>query len=398
MDTPVSVGIIVTFIASSAATFDPTGPWGEEVWFDSLTMFVFFLLGGRYLELKARDRTAGALDHLMNRLPELAERCLPNGAHETVSARRLLVGDVVRVHAGQAFPGDGELISEDAAVDEALLTGESDPVMKRRGDAVVAGSFNLSGPVHVRLQRLGGETRFAQIVSLMEKASTERPRLAILADRIAAPFLVLVMLAAAGAAVYWWQVDHTQALSVAVAVLIVTCPCALSLATPAAMLSAAGALARGGVLVRRLQAFEALSDVNVVVFDKTGTLTHERLVVRDWRFRSGVDTTHVQSRVMGLAQNSLHPLSQAIANSPWLGDREAPQRVQETAGQGLEVVWADGQTWRMGSLAWCGLTEAALEPDTHVGPRVVVSDAHCHLATVMLADGLREDSVQADKD
>jgi P-type Cu2+ transporter len=397
MDTPVSVGIIVTFIASSAATFDPTGPWGEEVWFDSLTMFVFFLLGGRYLELKARDRTAGALDHLMNRLPELAERCLPNGAHETVSARRLLVGDVVRVHAGQAFPGDGELISEDAAVDEALLTGESDPVMKRRGDAVVAGSFNLSGPVHVRLQRLGGETRFAQIVSLMEKASTERPRLAILADRIAAPFLVLVMLAAAGAAVYWWQVDHTQALSVAVAVLIVTCPCALSLATPAAMLSAAGALARGGVLVRRLQAFEALSDVNVVVFDKTGTLTHERLVVRDWRFRSGVDATHVQSRVMGLAQNSLHPLSQAIANSPWLGDREAPQRVQETAGQGLEVVWADGQTWRMGSLAWCGLTEAALEPDAHVGPRVVVSDALGHLATVMLAEGVREDAVQAVK-
>jgi len=147
MDTPVSIGILVTFLASSAATFDPTGPWGGEVWFDSLTMFVFFLLGGRYLEFKARDRTAGALDTLMNRLPEVSERLKADGSWETVSSRRLQVGDVVRVQAGQAFPGDAELLSTRATVDEALLTGESHPVTRQQGEAVVAGSFNLAGLV-----------------------------------------------------------------------------------------------------------------------------------------------------------------------------------------------------------------------------------------------------------
>ena len=150
----------------------------------------------------------------MNRLPEVCERRKTDGSFEAVSARRLVVGEVVRVHAGQAFPGDGRLISDTATVDEALLTGESHPVTRHRGEGVVAGSYNLAGPVLVEVQRLGRETRFAQIVALMEKASTEKPRLAVLADRIAAPFLVLVLAAAAAAAWYWWQIDHTKALAV----------------------------------------------------------------------------------------------------------------------------------------------------------------------------------------
>jgi len=202
MDTPVSIGILVTFLVSSAATFDPTGLWGHEVWFDSLTMFVFFLLGGRYLELKARDRTAGALDALMNRLPEVCDRQRKDGSFESVSVRRLGTGDLVRVQAGQAFPGDGLIECESATVDEALLTGESLPLTRLRGEPVVAGSFNLAGPVLMRIERLGRDTRFAQIVSLMEKASTEKPRLAILADRIAAPFLVVVVL---GALTLWFN-------------------------------------------------------------------------------------------------------------------------------------------------------------------------------------------------
>jgi len=132
MDTPVSIGILVTFIVSSAATFDPTGPWGQDVWFDSLTMFVFFLLGGRYLELKARDRTAGALDALMNRLPEQCDRQRADGGFDAVSLKRLAVGDVVRVQSGQAFPGDGVVLSDGVTVDEALLTGESHPVTRAR--------------------------------------------------------------------------------------------------------------------------------------------------------------------------------------------------------------------------------------------------------------------------
>ena len=395
MDTPVSVGIIVTFVASSAATFDPTGPWGDEVWFDSLTMFVFFLLGGRYLELKARDRTAGALDHLMNRLPEVAEQQQADGTFKTVSARRLVVGDVVRVPAGQVFAGDAELLSESASVDEALLTGESEPVTKLRGESVVAGSFNLGGPVLVRLSVLGKQTRFGQIVSLMEKASVDKPRLAILADRIAAPFLVLVMLAAAGAALYWWPIDPSQALSVAVAVLIVTCPCALSLATPSAMLSAAGALARGGVLVRRLQAFESLSQVSAVVFDKTGTLTHDRLVVRDWQRRDGVEALWVQGRIVAMAAGSLHPASQALVRH-WADVAPAAlERVREVAGQGLWAHWPTGEVWRLGSLDACGLTAADVPPSGEPSPRVYLADEQGWLATIELAEAVREDAAAA---
>lgn len=361
MDTPVSVGILVTFVASTAATFDPTGPWGAEVWFDSLTMFVFFLLGGRYLEFKARDRTAGALDSLMNRLPEVCERLQPDGQYETVSARRLQLGDQVRIHAGQAVPADGELLSDSATVDEALLTGESRPLTRQRGDELIAGSYNLAGSVELRVDRVGKDTRFAQIVGLMEKASTDKPRLALLADRIASPFLVLVMLAAAGAAWYWWQIDRQQALAVAVAVLIVTCPCALALATPTAMLASAGALARDGILVRRLQAFESLAEVDVAVFDKTGTLTEDRLDLVACHPRADTPANVALQQAAFMAAQSLHPLSRALVRAvtePLLCVDQPCW--QEHAGKGVEARWSDGRVWRLGSAAFVGVPSGDL--------------------------------------
>ncbi len=401
MDTPVSIGILVTFVVSSAATFDPTGPWGHEVWYDSLTMFVFFLLGGRYLEFKARDRTAGALDALMNRLPQVCERRNAEGGFEAVSIKRLVAGDVVRVQAGQAFPGDGVVESEGATVDEALLTGESHPVTRRRGEGVVAGSFNLSGPVLVRVQKLGRDTRFAQIVSLMEQASTEKPRLAKLADRIAAPFLVGVLLSAAFAGWYWWQIDPQRALAVAVAVLIVTCPCALSLATPAAMLASAGALAGRGVLVRRLQAFETLASADTVVFDKTGTLTRDRVVVRDVMVAPGRTRQEALRQAWSLSSNSLHPVSRSIsatAQKEIVGvDGHAPHwlEIEEVPGQGLLGRSEKGGWLKLGSAAFCGLDEAELVAqgrsrlDT---PCACLADARGWLATFVLDEGVREDA------
>lgn len=397
MDTPVTLGILITFLVSSAATFDPHGPWGHEVWFDSVTMFVFFLLGGRYLEFKARDRTAGALDALMNRLPEVCERRRADGGFETVSVRRLAVGDTVQVRAGQAFAGDGILMSDLATVDEALLTGESHPVTRQQGETVVAGSFNLAGPVLFEVKQLGRDTRFAQIVALMERASTDKPRLAQLADRIAAPFLVFVVLAALAAGLYWWQIDHTKALSVAVAVLIVTCPCALSLATPAAMLSAAGALARQGVLVRRLQAFEILSKIGAVVFDKTGTLTHDRLLLRSVRVREGVHRDQALAWAAALGRGSLHPVSRALVQAQEGNAVALPEvrNVSELAGKGLQASDLTGQPLRLGSADFCGVQDDMQNPGDEAVPRVHLADGTGWLATFELEEGLREDAAVA---
>ncbi|MDX9952148.1 MAG: HAD-IC family P-type ATPase, partial [Methylophilaceae bacterium] len=256
MDLPVSLGILIMFIASSIATFWPQGWWADEVYFDSITMFVFFLLTGRWLETRLRNKTAGALDDLMRRLPESVERQLADGSFERVSVRRLRQGDILRILPGEAFPADGELIHGETLADEALLTGESKPVKKTLHAELIAGSHNLASAILMRVSHVGADTRYAQIVAMMEQAATDKPRLAILADRIARPFLIFVLLASIAAIAYWWQTDPARGLMAAVAVLVVTCPCALSLATPAAMLASAGALARRGVLTRRLQALE----------------------------------------------------------------------------------------------------------------------------------------------
>ena len=220
MDLPVALGMGITFVVSTAGTFDPNGIFGREVYFDSLTMFVFFLLTGRWLELRLRDRTAGALEAVLNRLPDSVERLGADGAFTRVAVRRLVVGDTVRVLPGEAFPADGTILKGSTQADEALLTGESTPVHKPEGSAVTAGSYNLQSSVEVRVECVGAQTRFAQIVALMESAGLQKPRLAQLADRIAKPFLVAVLLAAFAAAAWWWPKDPGHALMVAVAVLI----------------------------------------------------------------------------------------------------------------------------------------------------------------------------------
>ena len=337
MDLPVALGMAITFVVSTAGTFDPAGIFGKEVYYDSLTMFVFFLLTGRWLELRLRDRTAGALEAVMNRLPDSVERRTADGGFVRVATRRVVAGDTIRVLPGEAFPVDGRITLGSTHADESLLTGESTPVARPVGSTVTAGSYNLQAPVEVHVEGTGGQTRFAQIVALMESASLQKPRLAQLADRIARPFLVAVLVAAGLAAVYWWPSDPGHALMVAVAVLIVTCPCALSLATPVAMLTAAGTLARHGVLVRNLQGLEALAHVDTVVFDKTGTLTRDGMALQAVHTAHGWSTQEVLALAASLARHSMHPASRAVvAAAAALDDgRWAVTDLQEEAGQGL---------------------------------------------------------------
>ena len=430
MDLPVAIGMLITFVISTLGTFDPSGPFGHEVFFDSLTMFVFFLLTGRWLELRLRDRTAGALEAVMNRLPDSVLRLKPGGDEfERVATRRLRTGDVVRVLTGEALPADGTIVRGSTHADEALLTGESTPVLRAEGEMVTAGSYNLDSVVDVRVDSVGEGTRFAQIVGLMESASLQKPRLAQLADKVARPFLVVVLLAALAAAIWWWPVDHGKAMMVAVAVLIVTCPCALSLATPVAMLTAAGALARGGVLVRNLQGLEALASVDTLVFDKTGTLTRDGLVLRALTPAEGQSADEVLALAALLARQSMHPASRSLAKAAQAAQLPATawqlDSLQEVAGSGLDV-WVESadkaqrRHLRLGSARHCSVAELAseqagqsvmlaeevqgdwvplvqfhLSEDVRPEAAQVIADLKKHGVSVQLLSGDRSAAVQA---
>ncbi|MDP3761473.1 MAG: cation-translocating P-type ATPase [Ramlibacter sp.] len=396
MDVPVALGILIAFGASTAATFDPAGPLGKEVWYDSVTMFVFFLLSGRLLEQRLRDRTAGALEALMRRLPQTIERQEEGGEFRRVAVRRLAAGDLIRVLPGEVFPADGTVTTGETRVDEALLTGESRPLLRRKGEAVIAGSHNLSGMVHVRVERVGGETRYAGIVALMERAAMDKPHLAQVADRIASPFLLVVMAAAGVAGALWWPTDPAHALGVAVAVLIVTCPCALSLATPAATLAAAGALARQGVLVRRLQALETCATVDTVIFDKTGTVTEDRMGLVGTQVREGADAAQALALAGALSRHSLHPASRAITSAAGAVGWTATH-VTEVAGRGVKGTVAgdsgrESRQLRLGSAAFCGAP--ARQRDMQ-GLEVHLADEQGWLATFELDEAMRQDAKPA---
>jgi len=401
MDLPVALGLVVTFVVSTLGTFEPQGQFGAEVFFDSFTMFVFFLLTGRWLELRMRDRTAGALEAVLNRLPDSVRKLQPDGSWVLLSVRRLQVGDVIEVLPGEAFAADGWVLKGQAQVDEALLTGESRPLARQVGDRVIAGSYNLNGTLQVQIEQIGASTRYAQIVALMESAAVSKPAMALLVDRWAKPFLVAVMMAALGAAAYWWPSDPAHAVMVAVAVLIVTCPCALSLATPAAMLATAGALARSGVLVRRLSALQNLAGIDTVIFDKTGTLTRDAFDVVRIHTRAGVSEAQALDLAGSLARHSLHPVSRALwsrarrqaSSEGRLPELEAltVHEVSEQAGQGVQGVLScpdqDERRLRLGSAAFCA---APLRESQHL--QVSLADASGWLASFELAEEVRPEA------
>jgi Cu2+-exporting ATPase len=355
MDLPVALGLAIMFGASTVATFDPAGPLGHEVYFDSVAMFVAFLLGARYVELLARQRAAEALEETTSALPATAQRLRDDGSAEAVSVLRLAAGDRVRVALGDAFPADGVIEQGSTRADEALLSGESTAVAKTPCSTVLAGSRNLGAPVVVRVTGAGADTRLEGIVALMRQAATHRPAAAALADRWAGPFLGAVLLLSLGAGLAWLHVDPARALWVAAAVLIVTCPCALALAAPATLLAATRGLARRGVLLARIDALETLAGVDRVFFDKTGTLTEDRLQVQSVHIAANVaDRVASEAEALalasGLAAWSSHPLAQALAGPT--ADGSVWRDVAEVAGAGVEATDREGRRWRLGALGF----------------------------------------------
>ncbi len=394
MDVPVSLGIILAFVASVWHALTGQG----EVYFDSVTMFVFFLGLGRYIEMIARHR-AGSVADALARLAPMTARRVRDGVTEDVQAVELAAGDELVVRSGEVFAADGVVIEGDGRVDESMLTGESHAVAKPPGAIVHQGTHNLAMPLRVRVTAVAGNTVLSGIVALLERAQAERPRLARAADRAAAWFLGRILVGAALVFAVWWFIDPARAFPATLSVLVVTCPCALSLATPAALAAATAALARRGVLVAHTDGIETLSKATHVLWDKTGTLTKGLVKIEDVRTFGPVTAEQALEWAAALEQMSEHPIARAFAVSGAATRRAA--EVEVHAGRGVEGS-IEGHRLRIGSgrfvrelagRAARGSQDAL--PDDGAGESwVYLGDESGLLAAFRLTDPLRPESGQ----
>ena len=344
MDVPVALGIGSAFAASVWATL--TG--GPEVYFDSVSMFVFFLLGGRYLEMLARQKAVRGVEELGKVIPAFAERLdgWPMTTAERVPVAQLVEGDIVRIRPGEVIPADGVVVDGRSEVNEALLTGESVPVVKDCGAGVTGGSINIVSPLVVRVEQVGEKTRLAAICQLMERAATEKPRIATQSDRVAAVFIVTLLgLAALTWCMWYFLLDPSRALWVFVSVLVVACPCALSLATPTALTVSTDVLARMGVLVTRGHAIETLATVNHFVFDKTGTLTYGKMTLEEAVPLGALGVDEICALAAALEQGAEHPVAVALRDAVEAVALPQVDNVLVHTGQGVSARWGEAGVW-----------------------------------------------------
>jgi Cu2+-exporting ATPase len=394
MDVPVALGIAAAFGASVLATVAGRG----EVYYDSVTMFIFLLLCSRWLELLARRRAAEALEGMREGMPASARRLdgyPASRAASTVAAASLSPGDVILVAPGEAVAADGILLEGASRVDLSLLSGESRPQAKEAGDEIPGGAVNAEQPMLLRITRPAAASTLAQLVHMAENAGRGKPMLAQWADRVAALFVAGLLLLAAGAFAWWQLHDPARAWPIAIAVLVVSCPCALSLATPSALAAATDRLLRAGVLILRPHAIETLHRATHVVFDKTGTLTLGRMTLRDVALYGRMEREQCLRIAAALEAGSAHPLARALTAAAQRDIAPLPQAgLQEhCAGQGVAGV-VDGIAYRLGRADWVeGLSGRFIgRQSAGAFSSVYLGSAQGVLARFDIADGLRDDA------
>lgn len=357
MDVPVALGIAAAFIGSVWATVTGQG----DVYFDSVTMFIFLLLGSRYFELVARRRAAGSLETMQHALPDGAW-LVPGWPAvrelQQVAAAQLRTGDVILARPGETIPADSVVLDGETSVDLSLLTGESKPQPRRIGEAIAGGAVNISQPVFLRVEKVARDSTLAALVRLVERAGQGKPRIAQWADRVAAWFVSALLLLAVAVFAFWHWHDAARAWPVAIAVLVVSCPCALSLATPSALAAATERLLRQRVLVIQPHVLETLHRATHVVFDKTGTLTEGRPSLQRTVCLGSVDAATALRIAAALEAGSAHPIAQAFTavQASAAQGSAALMLPQATAmasvpGRGIAAD-IDGRRWRLGSAAW----------------------------------------------
>ncbi|HET9047039.1 MAG TPA: heavy metal translocating P-type ATPase, partial [Casimicrobiaceae bacterium] len=395
MDVPVALALGAAFAASVGATLVTGGP----VYYDSVTMFVALLLTARYLQLAASHRSADAIESLARAIPDVGERMprWPQGLDvETVPSTILCPGDYVRVRPGATLPADGEVVDGNSIVEEAILTGESRPRERRCGDPVIAGSVNRGSALVVRVCAAGDATRLAAVARLAERAASARPRVAAVADRMAGLFVAALLIVAAATMVAWLAIDPSHALAVTFALLVVSCPCAFSLATPAALTVVAGGLARRGVVLVRPDAIEALAGVTHIVLDKTGTLTDGRFRLMDVAIHRDFPRERVLAIAAALESASEHPVARALSAAAPTDEVPVARDIAITPGEGVEGS-IDGVRWRIGRPRFVAALSGT-QPDVHAGSTradasvAVLGDAQGAVATFLCADAPRADA------
>ncbi|MFC7367037.1 heavy metal translocating P-type ATPase [Vreelandella zhaodongensis] len=390
MDVPVSLAIGGAYLASSYAVLFDVG----EVYYDSVAMFTFFLLFGRYVEGRARRRSGHSGNALSDVLPVSATRLEDDGSERILPASELAAGDRVLIKPGHGVPADGVIEDGESSLDESMLTGEYLPVTRRVGDSVVGGSQNMENPLTIRVTHAGNSARVAGIVDLTDRAFASRPRLAQMAARMAHLFVLRLLVVTVCVTLAWWFIDPSRVLWIMLSVLVVTCPCALALATPTALTAGHGQLRQRGVLITRADAIESLSSITRVIFDKTGTLTRGEMQLTQTHPIQSSHAAHplsseqAQAIAAALEAHSEHPIARAFR--PFRDATLQARSVKSVTGSGLEGV-LNGTTWRLGKPDFaCSFPLAS----PGAGQWLLLSQDDEPRAWFKLHDGIREDAAQ----
>ena len=355
MDVPIALALALAFIAGTINLIKGSG----QSYFDSITMFVAFILAARYVELLARQDAQGGAEALAKQLPAACERLIdyPNSQDiQMVPVVNCNPGEVLRVSPGEVVPADGILIENPSALDESLLTGESKPVEKQLGDRVYAGTHNILNPLLMRIEAVGQSTRIAGIASMLDQALLAKPVMVSLAEKWAAYFVAFLLLSAFISSAIWLYFDPSRAWTVLVSVLVASCPCALSLAVPTAMAAAQGAVTKLGLLIVRGHVMEGLVKATDLVLDKTGTLTMGEPVLQDITYlRSDYCRKDALALAAALEFGQRHPLALSLlraAEIEGLTLASLPDPVNNQLGKGLS-----SGAYRLGSAAWLGVEQ-----------------------------------------
>lgn len=338
MDVPVSIALIFAYVASLVATITEQG----EVFFESISMFTFFLLVGRFLEMRARRKAAAASGNLLKLIPAIATTL--DG--EQIPVKTLKIGDRIRVLPGEHIPADGKVISGRIHIDESMLTGESIHVVKKEGDAVYAGTLNGDESFELEVTNSKADSMISNIVRLQDEAQHSKPKIAEVADVVARYFVGVILIISAGTWFYWHQTKPDDAFWIMLSVLVATCPCALSLATPTALTCATSRMGNFGILLRKGHVFETLCKVNHLVVDKTGTLTKGDIEISRTSTFKELSEAESLALASALEAHANHPIARSFTG--FSNDEIIVTDVKNVIGSGIEGIW-NGKTVKIGS-------------------------------------------------